>query len=310
MPQMFHSQLTKLLFITRARFLMVTVMPVLLATIIAVKHYAAVVQLDFILALLLGTACCHLAANVFNDYFDWQSGTDQNNCNYVANFSGGSRTLPNGLLTEAELLRLGFIFLIISACCAIFLTISCGPFIILLSCIGGFIGYFYTAPPVRLIARGGLGELAVFLCFGPCLTAGVLYVLTGTLTSAYFIFGIPVGLLTTSILAINEYPDIAADAKAQKKTIAVLLGEAKQPYFVIALIIAAYAVTAMAIVLQIFPKIFWLIFVTVPFAYYECSLVLRVNKARAYLELACATNVKLYTLFSLTQVIAAWIIKP
>ena len=45
---------------------------------------------------------------------------------------------------------------------------------------GLFLGYFYTARPVRLVARRGLGEIAIFLAFGPVLTLGALFAISST----------------------------------------------------------------------------------------------------------------------------------
>ena len=35
-----------------------------------------------------------------------------------------------------------------------------------------FLGYFYTAPPIRLVARNGLGEISIFTVFGPLIVLG------------------------------------------------------------------------------------------------------------------------------------------
>ena len=66
----------------------------------------------FTLAMLGGIAL-HVAANTFNDYFDWRSGTDPANNEYFQPLSGGSRSIELGLITEEQLFRvaLGVVFL-------------------------------------------------------------------------------------------------------------------------------------------------------------------------------------------------------
>jgi 1,4-dihydroxy-2-naphthoate octaprenyltransferase len=97
---------------------------------------------------------------------------------------------------------------------------------------GATFGYFYTAPPVRLVARHGLGELAISLAFGPLITAGVGYVVLGAYDPTWttFLIGIPVGLLTTNILVINQVPDTESDALTGKNHLIVTLGERRAPW--------------------------------------------------------------------------------
>ena len=82
----------------------------------------------------------------------------------------------------------------------------------ILGLIGGLLGYFYTARPLRLVSRRGLGEIAIFLAFGPVLTLGALFAISNSTVEIYsqeffnaIYLGIPFGLLTTNILYINLF---------------------------------------------------------------------------------------------------------
>ena len=107
---------------------------------------------------------------------------------------------------------------------------------------GLFLGYFYTASPLRLVARRGLGELAIFLAFGPLLTLGTGFAISSQ-TIEFFstefymllLLGIPFGLLTTNILFINQFPDAKSDAETGKNHLVVTLGKkaARWGYLVI-----------------------------------------------------------------------------
>ena len=57
-----------------------------------------------------------------------------------------------------------------------------GPALLLFGLAGAFSAYFYTAPPLRLCARRGFGELLVGLNFGPLMVGGTVFALTGTVT--------------------------------------------------------------------------------------------------------------------------------
>ena len=83
-----------------------------------------------------------------------------------------------------------------------------------------FLGFFYTAKPLRLSARKGLGELTIFLTFGPLLTLGSMFSmsnfnidLNSSILKTTALIGIPLGLLTTNILFINQFPDYESDKK-------------------------------------------------------------------------------------------------
>ena len=102
----------------------------------------------------------------------------------------------------------------------------------IIALIGVLVGYFYTAKPVRLSSRYGLGELSIFLSFGPLLTLGTGFAIaneTIQIFSAEFynliLLGVPIGLLTTNILFINQYPDYSSDKKVGKNHLVVLLGK-------------------------------------------------------------------------------------
>ena len=110
--------------------------------------------------------------------------------------------------------------------------------------IGLFLGYFYTAKPIRLVSRRGLGEIAIFLAFGPLLTLGSLFAISTSTIELFSVdfynaiyLGIPLGLLTTNILYINQFPDANSDSKTGKNHLVVTLGKkiARWGYLIILL---------------------------------------------------------------------------
>ena len=218
--------LNKWIIIIRANFLLATFIPLLFAITWSLQYIKITdLNISLLLATIIGIISCHIAANTFNDYFDWQSGADQANFDYIPTLSGGSRAIENGFITERNLFILASINLLIAACCAVYITCIRGPYILILSAIGAFSSYFYTSPPIRLAARYGLGELFVFLSFGPILIAGIIYVLTNQINLTTFLVGVPIGFLITSCLLMNEYPDQKADLLAKKFNFAVILGK-------------------------------------------------------------------------------------
>jgi 1,4-dihydroxy-2-naphthoate octaprenyltransferase len=98
-----------------------------------------------------------------------------------------------------------------------------GLIILLIGVIAVVSGFFYVGPPLKLAHRG-IGEFIIGLNFGPLAVFGTYYVQTGIFSFSPFLVGIPVGILITLVIWINEFPDEIADKKAGKRTLVVRLG--------------------------------------------------------------------------------------
>lgn len=220
------TKVFKWLAVTRAPFLSATLVGVLTGAA-AVFATTGSVPWGLFGLVFLGTALLHMFANTANDYFDWRSGTDQANTEYIVPFTGGSRSIELGLITPRGLLGLSIGLLLASiAVAAVIIAMQpqVAGEIALLGAAGALASYFYTAPPLRLAARKGLGELFVGLTFGPLLVLGVTTVLRGELIWADALYGLVPGILTAAILWINEFPDIEGDRAGGKMNLVATLG--------------------------------------------------------------------------------------
>ncbi|MEM1649827.1 MAG: prenyltransferase, partial [Sulfolobales archaeon] len=122
-----------------------------------------------LMLLYLGVFLSHLSVNVFNDYFDYKSGLDI--LTPKTPFSGGSKVLVEGRLSEREALVFGLALLLISASIGLYLAFLRGFLIILFMLAGAAIIILYT----RILTRYSLGELSVYLK-GVVVGAGSSYV--------------------------------------------------------------------------------------------------------------------------------------
>ena len=217
-----------------------------------------------LLLCILGIVFLHLSSNLYNDYFDVKHGTDEANTEYFnaglnskllegAQLSGGSRAIELGLITlkgTKSLARNMLIGAILTASGLMYLSYSITESMsnaqnaAIIGVIGLFLGYFYTAKPIRLVSRRGLGEVAIFLAFGPLLTLGSLIAISTSTIELFSVdfynaiyLGIPLGLLTTNILYINQFPDANSDSKTGKNHLVVTLGKkiARWGYLIILL---------------------------------------------------------------------------
>lgn len=276
--------------ITRAPFLTAIIVPILLGAVWAEYHYQ--VQpfpwSQFLLALIAGISL-HVAANTFNDYFDWQSGTDQVNNDYFLPYSGGSRSIELGLISEKALLRVALISLLVSSSLGLILAFRSGPWILLFGLIGALSSYFYTAPPLRLAARKGLGELLIGLNFGPFAVAGTVYAITGSVSPADFLIGIPIGLLTTAILWINQFPDEDSDRQAGKINLVVLLGKKRARWGYLLLLSVAFGLPLYWLAIGVLPLSTLLILASLPLAVYAGKIAIREYDQRSLIRANVAT---------------------
>jgi 1,4-dihydroxy-2-naphthoate octaprenyltransferase len=204
---------------TRLPFLTATFVPILLGIAIA----AWTNGFNWWLALLtvIGGACIHLGLNVANDVFDTHSGADEANVN-PTQFSGGSRVILYGLLSMRQMALLSAGFYAVGIGIGIGLAAARGWDLLWVGVAGALISVFYTAPPLRLVHRG-LGDICVFLGFGPIMVLGAYFVQAQQYDLEPLLASIPVGILIALILYVNEVPDRPADAAAGKRTLPVRL---------------------------------------------------------------------------------------
>jgi 1,4-dihydroxy-2-naphthoate octaprenyltransferase len=275
------SPLTKAfagLVVTRAPFLSATVIPLLVAAGFVLKDTGFAAFSWGLFGLTVVAACAlHIAANTLNDYFDHRSGVDEANNNYFLPFSGGSRAIELGLIEPRQLVVIASIALLLSSAIGVYLAAVSTPLIYALGAVGAFAAVFYTAPPLKLVARKGLGELFIGLCFGPLMVLGGLAVLTGGiadgLVATSLWLGLPVGLLTTAILWINEFPDFESDKATGKTNLVVALGKPAARHGYLALLLVSFALPAMGVALGALPVGALLALLSLPIAIFTTRMI-------------------------------------
>lgn len=206
---------------TRPGFLVVTLIGVLLglATAFAAsKHLAAVPAVLTLFAALLA----HAGANVVNDYYDSRSGCDVLNTGRVAPFTGGSRCIQDGLLSEHGTGRFGYALLALVVPMGLWLAALSAPGLAWIGAAGLLAGLGYSAPPLRLQSRG-LGEGSIIIAW-LLVVIGTDFVQRHAFSFAPVAAGLGYALLVSNVLYINQFPDAAADAAAGKRTLVVRLG--------------------------------------------------------------------------------------
>jgi 1,4-dihydroxy-2-naphthoate octaprenyltransferase len=276
----------------RLPFLTATLVPILLAAAYSAWRGLPLDPLTFALTLAGGIAL-HLAANIFNDYFDWRAGTDQANNDYFLPFTGGSRAVELGLVQPRTLFGIATGALLAGLACGIALLFLDRPWVLAFGAGGALLGFFYTAPPLRLAARRGLGELASFTCFGPLMTAGAVYAMTGHLGADAGLLGLPIGFLTMAILWVNEFPDAPSDKATGKTHLVVALGTERARWGYVLIVAASFAAAAALVVAGTLPLGALLALLAVPLAAYASMIVVRHYADRTLIK-GSATTIGLH----------------
>lgn len=207
----------------RAPFFTASVVPVVLGAVIAWAKCGQF-RWGWFLLTLIGGMALHAGANVANDYYDHISGSDDINKEFVRPFTGGSRMIQNGLMTPREVLIEALVLYAIAIPIGVYFIIVRGPLILLLGVIGALSGFFYSAPPFKLVHRG-VGEIFIGLNFGVLMTLGAYYVQAGSFAWEPVVASLPVALLIMAILYINEFQDYSADKAVGKRHWVVRLGK-------------------------------------------------------------------------------------
>jgi hypothetical protein len=151
---------------------------------------------------LVGGLFFHIGANVTNTYFDFRRGADT-----VAH--ADDRTLVDSILRPRDVLLLTGVFFLAGAAIGGYLVSQSGWQLLTLGAVGLFLGLFYTADPLGYKYRA-LGDLGIFISFGPLLVLGSYFVQTEKLDLLPLLFSLPLGLLIVAIVHANNYRDAQA----------------------------------------------------------------------------------------------------
>jgi len=187
------------------------------------------------LAAAAGALLLQIGANFANDYFDFFKGADTHER------LGPTRVTASGLIGHGEL-RWGMVAVFGLAGLAGLYLIYVGGWPILAIGVASILGaLLYTGGPFPF-GYHGLGDFFVFIFFGLVAVGGTYYVQTLTLTPLVLLAATPVGALITNILVVNNYRDIETDARAGKRTLAVMLGRRGARMEYLLLLAVAYLV--------------------------------------------------------------------
>src|SRR6478672_10436997 len=168
---------------------------------------------------LAGAIFIQVGTNLSNDYSDARRGAD------AEDRLGPVRVTAGGLVPPRQVLIATYVSFGVAVLAGVYLVVVAGWQLLLVGGASILAGVLYTGGP-KPYGYEGLGELFVFLFFGIVAVAGSYFVQVKHLDWKAFALAVPVGLLASAILVVNNYRDIDSDRRANKRTLAVRLGRA------------------------------------------------------------------------------------
>jgi 1,4-dihydroxy-2-naphthoate polyprenyltransferase len=232
--------------------------PVLVGTAVAIHagHFRA---LPFLAALIAATFI-QIGTNFANDLFDFHKGAD------TAARLGPVRVTQSGLISPREVARAMGLAFGVAVLIGLYLVYVGGLPILLIGVASIAAGILYTGGPWPL-GYHGLGDVFVFVFFGVVAVAGTYYVQAGAVSGTALAASVPVGLLVTAILIVNNVRDLETDRMAGKRTLAVRLGRRATRVQYAIVVVVAYVVPPLLWLAHSASWLFWLPWLTAPLAY-------------------------------------------
>ncbi len=246
-PLSAHAPRTAWLMAARPKTLPAALSPVIVGTALAIADGRA--ALWPALAALLGALLLQIGSNFANDYFDGVKGTD------TPDRIGPTRVTAAGIVSHAAMRRGIIVIFSLAALVGLYLVWVGGWPILVVGVAAIIAALAYTGGP-KPFGYLGLGDLFVFIFFGPVAVAGTYFVQAQTVTLPTMLAGVAMGALITAILVVNNLRDIDSDRRAGKHTLAVRLGVAGTRLEYRLLLVTAYV---MALLLALVAASPWII---------------------------------------------------
>jgi 1,4-dihydroxy-2-naphthoate polyprenyltransferase len=234
------------LWVIAARFKTVSLsqVPVLAGTWLAME--AGHFRLAAMLLAMLAAGAIQVGTNLWNDAADAASGVDQ------PDRLGPPRMTALGLLDGTEVRRAALTAFGVALLAGLVLVRLGGWPIVVIGLVSLALGYLYSMGP-RPLSGLPFGELLVIGFFGVVAVSGTVLLHGGpALAARTLLTGLMIGLPAAAVLMLNNHRDRVQDARAGRRTLAIVIGSSASRLFYFAALIAALGVGA------ILAPAFWL----------------------------------------------------
>lgn len=244
--------------LTRPHTLTAAFVPVLLGAALALP--ITKINISLLIAMLTASILIQAATNMFNEYYDFKRGLDNEHSIGI-----GGAIVRDGVKPRT-VLNIAFSLYAISLLIGIYICMSTTWWLALIGIVSMAAGYFYTGGPVP-IAYTPFGEIVAGFFMGVLIILISFYIQTGMVTSTSVLISIPISILVGAILLSNNIRDLDGDKENGRKTLAILLGRKRAIYFLAGMFITSYLWVFMLIILKIASPWLAIVLLSVPKSY-------------------------------------------
>ncbi|MFB0558530.1 MAG: prenyltransferase [Candidatus Bathyarchaeia archaeon] len=207
---------------------------------------------------LVGVILAHISINVINDYFDYKSGLDFKTKRTP--FSGGSGILPAGDLNPRSVYLFAVGCLLVGGTIGVYFACTTGWALLPLILFAAFTIYFYTTH----LSQWYIGEFFTGLNFGFLMAVGAYFIMAGRYSVSALVPAVVPGILGSTLLFINEFPDMEADREAGRRNIVMALGLERSSKLYAVLVASPYFWVLICIVTGLMPFTMLVTFLALP----------------------------------------------
>lgn len=201
---------------TRPHTLTAAFVPVLLGTALALAH--GEIHFGLFFAMLIASLLIQAATNMFNEYYDYKRGLDNEHSIGI----GG--TIVRDGIKPRTVMQLALSLYGIALLIGIYICMSTSWWLALLGLVCMAVGYLYTGGPYP-IAYTPFGEIFAGFFMGMLIILISFFIQTGTVTSTSLLISVPILVLVGAINFSNNIRDLEGDKENGRKTLAILIGK-------------------------------------------------------------------------------------
>ncbi|QBP40584.1 1,4-dihydroxy-2-naphthoate polyprenyltransferase [Paenisporosarcina antarctica] len=217
--------------LTRPHTLTASFVPVFLGTMIAISYIEIHWTLFF--AMLFASMHIQAATNMFNEYYDFTRGLDNEKSVGI-----GGAIVRNGVKPKT-VMQLALLLYAISILLGIYICIQTTWLLAVVGAVAMAIGYLYTGGPYP-IAYTPFGELFSGIFMGMLIVLIAFFIQTGDITTIALLLSVPSMLLVAAIMLSNNIRDLDGDKESGRKTMAILIGRKRAIDVLLALFVVSY----------------------------------------------------------------------
>ena len=217
----------------RIKFLLASLIASANGITLAFSRYSSF-DLGYAILTMAGVFSLHASIDLLNDYWDYKRGIDK--IAKRTKFSGGTGVLPENVLSPKTVYKAAILFLMIGALIGAYFVVVRGPIIAFILAFAVFAIFFYSTKVVNF----GLAELFVGIK-GSLIVIGSFYVQTSFIEFPAVFIGTIIGMLSSSVLLVNSFPDYDADRLGGRRTLVIMLGKRNAYRIFLILVITVYA---------------------------------------------------------------------